>query len=41
MPGAEGKRRLDLDRPVMGPHRAPVMRTVDQEAAGPHRLQPF
>ena len=40
MPGAEGERRLDLDREVVRPHRRLVMDAVDEEASGPHRLQP-
>ena len=40
MPGAEGERRLDLDRKVVRPDRRLVMDAVDEEASGPHRLQP-
>ena len=40
MPGAEGERRLDLDRKVVRPDRGPVVDAVDEEASGPDRLQP-
>ena len=40
MPGAEGERRLDLDRKVVRPDRSLVMDAVDEEASGPNRLQP-
>ena len=41
MPGAEGQAGLDLDGEGAGAPRCPVMGAVDEETAGPHRLQPF
>ena len=39
--GAEGQRRLDLDAERVRLDAAAVMRAVDDETAGRHRLQPF
>ena len=39
--GAEGERRLDLDRQVVRLDPAAVVRAVDQDAAGAHGLQPL
>jgi hypothetical protein len=39
--GAEGERGLDLDGEVVDPQRCAVMRSVDEEAPGPHRPQPI
>ena len=41
MPGAEGEAGLDLDGDAAGRPQCPVMGAVHEEAAGPHRLQPF
>ena len=40
MAGAEGERRLDLDRNVVGAHPGAVMRAVDEKAPGAHRRKP-
>ena len=39
MAGAEGERRIDLDRYVIGPDLVAAMRSMHDEAARPHGLQ--
>ena len=41
MAGAEGERGVDLDCDVVGAHFAAAVRSMHDEAPGPHRLQPF